>query len=53
MTADLSAQWMTNGNTVQPGEFLGSTNQQDLRFKLSNQNRMRLMQRTDFLGITN
>lgn len=46
-----SVYWKTNGNNVGPIEFLGSTNNQDLRFRVNNAQQMRLVSNTGFLGI--
>ena len=47
------AQWQTFGNAVLPGQFLGSTNNDDIRFRVNNQQRMRLMSATGSLALGN
>ena len=53
---DVKAQtgdWNLVGNTVGFGNFLGSTNNDDIRFRVNNQQRMRLMSATGSLALGN
>ncbi len=43
---EVHAQWALNGNNVAPGQFFGSTNNQDLNFHTSNAIRMRMRRTT-------
>ena len=46
-----SQDWHTNGNFVVPGQFLGSTNNEDLRIRVNNYPRLRIVSTTGFVGI--
>ena len=48
-----SPYWNTNGNFVSPGQFIGSTNNQDLRFRVNNYPRLRIMSNSGFVGLGN
>lgn len=46
-----SIPWLTSGNSISPGDFIGTTNTEDFIIRTSNTNRMWVNKSTGFVGI--